>query len=47
MDGDGFYDLVVLDNSEDLHILYQGADGSFTDFDMGQLSSSNQWGVRC
>lgn len=45
MDGDGFDDLVVLDNSEDLHILYQGADGSFTDFDMGQLSSSNQWGM--
>ena len=24
MDGDGFDDLVILDQSEDLHVLYQG-----------------------
>ena len=45
MDGDGFDDLVVLDQSDDLHILYQGADGSFIDTDFGQVSSSNQWGM--
>ena len=45
MDGDGFDDLVVLDQSNDLHVLYQGADGSFIDTDFGQVSSSNQWGM--
>ncbi len=45
MDGDGFDDLVVLDDSEDLHVLYQGADGTFTDVDYGQVSGSNQWGM--
>ena len=45
MDGDGFDDLVVLDDSDDLHVLYQGADGSFTDVDYGQVSGSNQWGM--
>ena len=32
-------------NSENLHILYQGADGTFKTFIMVQLSSSNQWGM--
>ena len=45
MDGDGFDDLVILDESEDLHILYQGANGLFEDVDLGQVSGSNQWGM--
>ena len=45
MDGDGFDDLVVLDESEELHVLYQGADGTFNDIYYGQVSSSNQWGM--
>ena len=45
MDGDGFDDLVVLDESEDLHVLYQGPDGSFSEVDYGSVSGSNQWGM--
>ncbi len=45
MDGDGFDDLIVLDESEDLHVLYQGPDGSFSDVDYGSVSGSNQWGM--
>ena len=35
MDGDGFDDVIVLDESKELHVLYQGPDGSFTDVDYG------------
>ncbi|HIO15556.1 MAG TPA: T9SS type A sorting domain-containing protein [Flavobacteriales bacterium] len=45
MDGDGFDDLVILDQSKILHILYQGPDGTFEDFELGSVSGSNQWGM--
>ena len=45
MDGDGFDDIIVLDESEMLHVLYQGPDGSFSDVDYGSVSSSSQWGM--
>lgn len=45
MDGDGYDDLVVLDQSKNLHILYQGSGGAFTDFDLGAVSGSSQWGM--
>jgi len=45
MDGDGFDDLVVLDNSNTLHVLYQGPDGSFNDVNYGSVSGSSQWGM--
>lgn len=45
MDGDGFDDLVVLDQSNTLHILYQGANGEFTDYNLGPVSGSSQWGM--
>mgnify|MGYP001364631848 FL=1 len=45
MDGDGFDDVVVLDLSRNLHVLYQGPDGSFNDVDYGSVSGSSQWGM--
>jgi hypothetical protein len=45
MDGDGFDDLIVMDQSNTLHILYQGPDGSFVDYDLGSVSGSSQWGM--
>jgi len=45
MDGDGFDDIIVLDESEMLHVLYQGPDGSFSDVDYGSVSDNNQWGM--
>ena len=45
LDGDGFDDLVVLDQSKNLHTLYQTAEGTFVDYDLGQVSGANQWGM--
>ncbi|MBZ0207432.1 MAG: CRTAC1 family protein [Flavobacteriales bacterium] len=45
MDGDGYDDLILLDQSKNLYIDYQGANGTFTSFYMGQASSSSQWGM--
>ncbi|MCB0794320.1 MAG: VCBS repeat-containing protein [Flavobacteriales bacterium] len=45
MDGDGYDDLVLLDESKRLYIDYQGSNGSFTSFDYGNVSGSNQWGM--
>ena len=45
MDGDGFDDVVVLDLSKNLHVLYQGPDGLFNDVDYGAVSGSSQWGM--
>ena len=35
LDGDGFDDLIVLDQSNILHTLYQTADGQFVDHNLG------------
>ncbi|MEZ4758960.1 MAG: hypothetical protein R2810_04125 [Flavobacteriales bacterium] len=45
MDGDGYDDLSMLDNSRHLAIDYQGSNGSFTSFDYGNVSGSSQWGM--
>ena len=45
LDGDGYDDLVILDQSRDLHTLYQAPDGSFTDYPLGNVSGSSQWGM--
>ena len=45
MDNDGLDDIVVLDQSKTVRVLYQSADGSFTAVSYGNVSNSNQWGM--
>ena len=45
LDGDGFDDLIVLDQSQNLHTLYQTIEGTFVDYDLGPVSNDNQWGM--
>ena len=45
LDGDGYDDLIVLDQSNILHTLYQTADGQFVDHNLGAVSNSSQWGM--
>ena len=45
LDGDGYDDLVVLDQSRTLHTLYQTPSGGFTDYLLGNVSSASQWGM--
>ncbi|MEO8588847.1 MAG: FG-GAP-like repeat-containing protein [Flavobacteriales bacterium] len=44
MDGDGLDDIVQLDMSEHVYILYQNADHTFVTFDYGVVENSSQWG---
>lgn len=44
MDGDGLDDIVQLDFSKHVYVLYQNADHTFVTFDYGQVDNSNQWG---
>lgn len=45
LDGDGYDDLVILDQSRALHTLYQSPTGTFTDYSLGNVSSASQWGM--
>lgn len=45
MDNDGLDDIIVLDQSKTVKILYQDASGSFIEVDYGNVSNSNQWGM--
>ena len=45
MDNDGLDDIVVLDQSKTVKVLYQDAFGGFTEVDYGNVSNSNQWGM--
>ena len=45
LDGDGFDDLIVLDQSNILHTLYQTPDGGFVDHNLGLISEDVQWGM--
>ena len=45
MDGDGYDDLILLDQSKNLSIDYQNPDGTYTSFSYGAASGSNQWGM--
>jgi len=44
MDGDGLDDIIQLDMSQHVYVLYQNADHSFVTFDYGQVDGSDQWG---
>jgi hypothetical protein len=45
MNNDGLDDIVILDNSRDLSIAYQQADGSFNVSYFGVVSNESQWGM--
>lgn len=45
MDGDGYDDLILLDQSKNLSIDYQNANGTFTSYSYGAISTSSQWGM--
>jgi hypothetical protein len=45
MNGDGLDDIVHLNESRRAMIEYQNPDGSFTLYDYGNVSGSNQWGM--
>ena len=44
MDGDGLDDVIQLDMSQHVYILYQNPDHSFVTFDYGEVDTDNQWG---
>jgi hypothetical protein len=44
MDGDGLDDIIQLDDSKHVYVLYQNPDHSFVTFDYGVVDNSNQWG---
>lgn len=44
MDGDGLDDIIQLDMSTHVYILYQNPDHSFDTFDYGEVENSSQWG---
>lgn len=44
MDGDGFDDLILINQSKQLYIDYQNSDGTYTSYSYGTISSSSQWG---
>ncbi|MCB0792679.1 MAG: CRTAC1 family protein [Flavobacteriales bacterium] len=45
MDGDGYDDLLLLNQSTHLYIDYQNANGTFSSYDYGTVSGSSQWGM--
>lgn len=45
VNNDGFDDVVVLDQSRNLVVLYQTGTGEFDAVDFGQVSSAGQWGM--
>ena len=45
MNNDGLNDIVVMDQSKTLRILYQQANGSFTQVNAGTQLGSSQWGM--
>jgi hypothetical protein len=45
MNNDGLDDIIILDNSRDLSIAYQQADGSFSVSYLGVVSGQAQWGM--
>lgn len=45
MNNDGYDDIVVLDDSKTVKVLYQAGDGSLTEVDYGNVSNNNQWGM--
>lgn len=45
MDNDGYDDIVVLDGSTTVKVLYQNGAGEFTEVNYGDVSNNNQWGM--
>jgi hypothetical protein len=45
MDNDGFDDIVVLDGSTTIKVLYQDGAGNFTEVNYGDVSNNSQWGM--
>ncbi len=45
MDGDGYDDLILLDQSKVFSVDYQSANGTFTSYAYGTISSNSQWGM--
>ena len=45
MNGDGLDDIATLDNSRDLVVHYQNADGTYSRVDYGAVSGASQWGM--
>jgi len=45
MDNDGLDDIVILDESTNLKVAYQQANGTFTVSDFGTVSGDQQWGM--
>ena len=45
MDNDGYDDIVVLDGSTTVKVLYQNGSGEFTEVNYGDVSNNNQWGM--
>lgn len=45
LNGDGLDDIAVLDSSRYLRILYQNIDGHFQGYNIGRLSTADQWGM--
>ncbi len=44
MDGDGLDDIIQLDMSTHVYVLYQNPDHTFVTYDYGQVDASSQWG---
>ncbi len=44
MDGDGLDDIIQLDMSKHVYVLYQNPDHTFVTYDYGQVDGNNQWG---
>ncbi len=44
MDGDGLDDIVQLDMSTHVYVLYQNPDHTFETYDYGEVDNSDQWG---
>lgn len=45
VNNDGYVDIIILDQSKNLVVAYQQANGSFTSYSYGTVSNSSQWGM--
>jgi hypothetical protein len=45
MNNDGYDDIIVMDESTDLYVVYQNSNGTFTEEFYGQVSGDAQWGM--
>lgn len=45
MNNDGYDDIIVMDESTDLYVVYQNSNGTFSEESYGQVSEDQQWGM--